>query len=110
MPMEILENTLEIQTERWEDPGDYPSAAGSFALPSSDYVEGVAGHVKFKLEGSSEPEILNALLNTVELELPEGVKVTGWNFKIEDGVVTAEVSEFDASKWEPPDYEPYDSY
>lgn len=104
--MKIIENTLEPQMERWEDPGDYPSAAGSFPLPSYDYVEGIAGHVKFELEPGEEDTDLTDLFKEAELDLPSGVTVSKWTFQRDGMVATAEVEDFDASGYEPPEWEP----
>jgi hypothetical protein len=43
--MKIIVNTLKAGIETWDDPGDYPSGAGSWPLPSYDYVAEISGHL-----------------------------------------------------------------
>ena len=50
--MKIIKNTPKLETERWDDPGDYPSGAGSGPLPSYDYVSRVAGVIIIELQDS----------------------------------------------------------
>lgn len=63
-----MHNTLTFDVERWDDPGDYPSGAGSGPLPSYDYVTW-EGMVIFDKEPT--PELLASLV-------PEGFRVTEW--------------------------------
>lgn len=48
--MRVLDNILEIVTGVWEDPGEYPSAAGFGPLPSRLFVEEITGEVTAELE------------------------------------------------------------
>jgi hypothetical protein len=36
--MKCLKNTLKIEAEVWDDPGDYPNSIASRALPSYSYL------------------------------------------------------------------------
>lgn len=38
--MKIVENNLWVETELWEDPGEYPSNAGGYAQRSYQYLTG----------------------------------------------------------------------
>lgn len=46
--MNVIENTLTLGYETWDDPGDYPSGAGGAALPSYEYPV-VDGHITIVL-------------------------------------------------------------
>ena len=50
--MKVLTNTLNLEIERWDDPGDYPSGAGSGPLPSHDFVAEVSGEVVMEFVAS----------------------------------------------------------
>jgi hypothetical protein len=39
----IDEGSLDVEIDTWDDPGDYPSGAGSGPLPSYTYVDEVSG-------------------------------------------------------------------
>lgn len=41
--LRVKEQAFEVGQTRWEDPGDYPSAAGGRPLPSFDYIEDIYG-------------------------------------------------------------------
>lgn len=47
---------LKIELDTWDDPGDYPSGAGSGPLPSYNFVAGVEGKVVVELEDGDEVE------------------------------------------------------
>jgi hypothetical protein len=48
--MKVIENTLKVELELWEDPGVYPSNAGGAALKSFEYIDG-SGHMIVEFEG-----------------------------------------------------------
>ena len=50
--MKLISNSLEPLYETWEDPGDYPSNAGQFPLPSYTYFAGLDGEVIVDLCGA----------------------------------------------------------
>lgn len=52
--LRIKEEAFELGVTRWEDPGDYPSAAGSRALPSYDYVEDIYGGAQLSFDIPTE--------------------------------------------------------
>jgi len=41
--LRVKEQAFEVGQTRWDDPGDYPSAAGARPLPSYDYIEEIYG-------------------------------------------------------------------
>ena len=101
--MKITKNTLEVETDRWEDPGDYPNALASGPLPSYDYISDVLGEVVIEFEDGDDEDdrhedSLRDFLN--DEVCVDGVSINGWNLHREDNKVVATVDEFDAD----PDY------
>lgn len=93
--MKIIENTLKPIIERWDDPGDYPSNAGSGPLPSHDYVAEVTGHVVIEIDSGQDLMTLGYLLN--ERDVPEGVLVVEWKAELlRDWQVKLTVAEFES--------------
>lgn len=91
--MKIIKDTLRPVIERWDDPGDYPSSAGSGPLASYDYVAEVEGEIVLEMESNDFIEGLGA----IEYDLPHGIKVTQWDVSIHEGSVALTVSEFSAN-------------
>lgn len=50
--MKVIKDTLECIVERWDDPGDYPSNAGSCPLPSELFVGDVTGILVVEVTGA----------------------------------------------------------
>ena len=108
--MKILKDTLQTSIETWEDPGDYPSAAGSYPLPSYDYIEEVCGEVQVELN-DEELQVLKTAIDEgwvsewseeLELDMPDGVSSIKWGVKLNGRIVTLTVNEFEADRdWEP---------
>ena len=103
---------LEIVEETWEDPGDYPSGAGSGPLPSYQYAGEVTGEIHITIPGevdikagtySSVEELNHRVFELLEEEIPSGVTVSQWTVAVNDKTLTFHVSEFEACDWEPPD-------
>jgi len=124
--MKVLRNTLEVEIETWDDPGDYPSGAGSGPLPSYNYVACVSGEIELELEAEDEvsfKEIRGDEANEgrsisvtdymidyegIETDLPHHTRVTKWKVLKAEGLrATFEVEEFEAGEVErhPDDYE-----
>lgn len=122
--MKVIKNTLEVETETWEDPGDYPSGAGSCPLPSYDFVYAINGFVVVELEDADEKKIrdyadvdmtytkmVEAWLReepvTIDSELA-GLQVKSWCLESFEGKrLTLSVDEFDAGGISlEPDFEP----
>jgi len=116
--MKTLSNTLEALIERWDDPGDYPSNAGSGPLPSCDYLEGMEGELKIELT----PEELTQFNEAVEVgeqqdwvqeniedknTFPKEIVSATWIHKIEGNILTLWAEEVEVSDWQPeePDYD-----
>lgn len=120
----VINNTLSLLVERWDDPGDYPSGAGSGPLASYDYIAGLEGEILFELTDDEfvqlqEADELEAQGMVKELVtkylLPSGVDyVAKWDFVFtadghlkvwqEDGEVLGTAPEKDNYY----DYEDYD--
>lgn len=106
--MKMLEDTLEVVIETWDDPGDYPSGAGSGPLPSYDYVAEVVGTVVVEL---TNEEFADEGFSGVEYDLT-GVTVSKWkilkdefNAELLTHTFTLEVEAFDASGYDSNDYD-----
>jgi hypothetical protein len=124
MKMKIIKNTLEVVIERWDDPGDYPSGAGSGPLPSYDYLDGVDGEVRVELTEQEANELLalqedgedlEEWIEQVEIDLPSGVTSVKWHVELIAGnpavaVLTATEAEGDPDSGSEPDYDDYDDY
>ena len=126
--MKTLSNTLALEIDTWDDPGDYPSGAGAGPLPSYNYVGSVSGAIVIKLESSDftemvdmgylsgevanaileagdipyeyRPEIKEFVLDQIEYDL-DRVRVTKWAVTFKGLQAFLEVEEFDADSWEP---------
>lgn len=112
-----VKSTLKPVMDRWEDPGDYPSGAGSGPLPSYDYIAELSGDVRIELTEAEAVELRAAIdddglddwISARDIELPNGVLSVQWEHKLIDGppavlVLTPDGIEID------PDYssDPYD--
>jgi hypothetical protein len=115
--MKTILNTLKPILERWDDPGDYPSNAGSGPLPSYDYVEYIDGQIVVEF-ATEDLEALDGetvtVRNAVEDWLSDngsqvehdvsGLTVKKWLLKkLEGHQATLEVEEFEC---EVPEHEP----
>jgi hypothetical protein len=107
--MKVLECNLKAIVETWSDPGDYPSGAGGYALPSYNYVGYVDGDVIIELspEDMKNPDgdpwtvqdWLGENSGEIEYELDHGVRVTKWKIdKIEGLKVTLTVEEHEGGE------------
>ena len=104
-----LENTLELLIETWDDPGDYPSNAGSGPLPSYDYIAGIEGSLRLRLDETEIADLTEATLcgpdssevHDVLEELilendnyPENVfNVSRWEYVLDGEVLEIEAAE-----------------
>lgn len=59
--MKIIENTLELVVDTWDDPGDYPSNAGQSPLASYQYVSGCDGELTLDLSASEYSRLKRAI-------------------------------------------------
>jgi len=55
--MKTVENTLKLELDTWDDPGDYPSGAGGGPLPSYTFVAGVDGKMVVELDDDDVVEL-----------------------------------------------------
>ena len=106
--MKLLNSTLKLHIETWDDPGDYPNGLASGPLPSKQFVESVEGRVTVQLEPSdidsmegdisldSLGDYLTDNAGSVDHGMP-GLRVKRWGIcKLDDTIVTLDVSEFEA--------------
>jgi hypothetical protein len=100
--MKIIKDTLEPIIEEWDDPGDYPSSAGSGPLPSYKYIAGCDGEVVVELDAA---DMLLAWQQEIwegwEIDTNPSVTVKKWSepkMEIVDGKLrlTLQVEECDA--------------
>lgn len=59
--MEILEDTLELETDIWEDPGDYPNNVAGYPLPSHEYISDIVGELWVKLTKEEMKEMQDCI-------------------------------------------------
>jgi len=92
--MQVLSDNTEILLDSWDDPGDYPSNAGSGPLPSYDYVAGIEGEIEVQLTWKEYLEFcscincesVNFWLDEVyEYEYPSGILSAKWQHEISGG-------------------------
>ena len=89
--MKVIKNTLEPVIERWDDPGDYPSGAGGYRLPSEDYVSEIAGHLIVQLTKEEMRKAIKLYLkdaeNIEDIDYGlDGIYVTEWTI----GAITSD--------------------
>ena len=85
--MKTIEDGLKLELDTWDDPGDYPSNAGSGPLPSYTFVAGVEGKIVVELED----------VDTVE----QPVTVTTVQLYVDDnpGEVKHDIPGLTVAKW-----------
>ena len=125
--MKVIENTLEIEIERWEDPGgSEPNGAGS-PVPSHNFVAGYGGVVVVELDGEERKSLADyADVDMTEMRMYEayfadnaaevehgqaGLTVKKWCVeKIAGNGITLSVEEFEADEADAPEpeYDPMD--
>lgn len=77
--MKIIKNEFFQEFDTWDDPGDYPSNAGSGPLPSYTYFLGLGGEIRVekfpgKINGVNIEKFANKYAN-----VPVDVSVKKWN-------------------------------
>jgi hypothetical protein len=111
--MIVISSTLKEQWDTWDDPGDYPSNAGSGPLPSVEYVSEVTGEVICKPEATDLITILqldngecDPIQEFFKRELSDNglsCKVKQWSYAVHnDGtihVTVEEVGETSYARW-----------
>lgn len=99
--MKVIVNDFELETDTWDDPGDYPSGAGQFAQESYDYISGVLGELVVELEDGNIDEGCDVEEQLREhahelADLPSGILVSKWEVTRGDGGrVTFSVTDFE---------------
>lgn len=116
--MKVLKNTLELETDTWSDPGDYPNSLAAGPLPDRKEVVGVLGELVVELtpeEFANYQECPEDFLSEMDVETPDGVS---WcKFKVTETKGTALTIEVDDYDVDPdfgvddgPEYDPVDDY
>jgi len=103
---ELLSDTLDVQIDTWDDPGDYPNAVASGPLPSYDYVECVEGEMTFRLtpeevaeylemkgDGEDDTPVQDFINDTLDPGYPTGITSAKWEHRLEDDVLTISIGE-----------------
>ena len=113
--MKLLKNTLEVLMDRWDDPGDYPSNAGSGPLPSKDFLAGMEGEVQLELtadEIDSYRKCVDDFIGELDIKLPDGILSAEWTHTLQGNILTLEADDVegdpDYCKDDGPDYDPHD--
>jgi hypothetical protein len=115
--MKILKNQFKIETETWDDPGDYPNNVESGPLPSYSYVCEIVGELLFEYDPRDLDEDIEEFFMEFANEnadIPNGIHVTewAWNYpKINQ--ICMSVQSFDASGYvdeSEPDYYDRDDF
>lgn len=103
--MRVVENTLEVGTDRWDDSGDYPNSLAQRALSSLVYPV-LDGEVYIQLEPSELIEFHECPAEFADahedflsgIELPCGVnRVVNWELSVEGGTLIAQAQDIDFS-------------
>ena len=80
--MKVMHDSLNVVVERWDDPGDYPSNAGSGPLPSYDCLVGVDGTIIVELDFDEYKELWDMGTDdwaTQNIKLPYNVTPLTWH-------------------------------
>lgn len=101
--MRIISNTLDVEIQKWSDPGDYPNSAAGEPLPSYDYVSDVNGEVRVELSTEEVLEFQEAReagevqdwVSNLDIPLPDGTLSVDWNVQLIDQTAVLTVAEFE---------------
>ena len=94
--MKVIRNEWKAIHDRWEDPGDYPSNAGQFALPPGPWqVAGMEGDLVVELDDHETAELCSAIsgnywrdwceatVDELDEPLPDGIlRVPQWGVEM----------------------------
>lgn len=99
----VIEDTLSVTVDTWDDPGDYPNNVAQYALPSHNYVEGVEGHLKIELEQEelkefleiqkNEEEVQDFIHETIEPDYPCGITSATWEWELSKNILILTIGE-----------------
>lgn len=115
--MELITDTLSIEKERWEDPGDYPSAAGSGPLPSYYYAAAIDGYIEVHIndhevnltDAELTAEFIKYIqLGIIEIDLDDKIIIKSW--EIERSTENPRFVKFSVSEFNADDYVIEDDY
>lgn len=108
--MKVIKDTIQTEIGRWSDPGDYPSGAGSYPLPSYEYVEDVSGEIHAELSADEVLELKTAIedgclqewIEQLDLDKPDGVDTITWHVELKEQTAILTVKEFEPdTDWSP---------
>ena len=103
--MKVIKNTLEPFVETWDDPGDYPSNAGSGPLPSYSFLAGMEGEVQIEMtdeELAAYGECQDEFIEQLDIDLPSGILSAKWEHELKGNVLTLTAVDAEGD----PDYDP----
>lgn len=114
--MKCIENSLVIEADVWDDPGDYPNNVAGSALPSYPYLESsgqlvLVAEAKWELESFDAledwfPDWINCGAEAKKIgayvNIPSDWNID-WEFKVEGNTLTVTVG--DDCKPDEPDYD-----
>ena len=112
--MQVIKDTLELLLETWDDPGDYPSGAGSGPLPSYNYIAGVEGVLVVELTAEELADYNDCPKDfldnddTIGDTLPKGISAVTWGQTLKGNVLELEVLDCDSFEVVPPERDDYD--
>lgn len=120
----LISGNLNPYMASWDDPGDYPSNAGSGPLPSYSYVEDVEGSLSVLISDPNTIQILSAstghladnliedvnpdLHELLDQEVPSGINVQHWAFTMIKSTPNGNIYEFKVADFEDDGYGPED--
>ena len=97
--MKLLANTLKLHISTWDDPGDYPSGAGSCPLLTGRVVVHLEQSDIDSMEGDLSRASVESYLADNARSVPHeepGLVVKSWDVEsVDDGVVMLKVDEFE---------------
>ena len=115
--MKTIKNTLEVEMDRWDDPGDYPSNAGAGPLPSYTFLAGLDGEVQIELTDEEigwYNECADDFVSELDIDLPNGILSVTWDRELKGNILTltatAVEGDPDYCDSDGPEYDPMDRY
>ena len=116
--MKEIKNTLEIELDQWDDPGDYPNALAAGPLPSYTFLAGLDGEVQVELtdeELASYNECPEDFLSEeLDIDLPRGILSVTWERELKGNILTLTATDVEGDPSycddDGPEYDPMDRY
>lgn len=105
--MKLVENTLSLEIETWDDPGDYPNAVAFSPLPSTSNAV-IIGHVVFEFDKPEDFENFDDLSEWIWNYVDLNISHVTWNANLENNICTVTVSQFEINQDDEHDYYEFD--